>query len=278
MGNMIKIELKNEQNQSIIGRIDHEKAPQPFSAEGKDMAVLGIKNYQYESGDKIVVTATGEKRYFMVQLDETLAPALLYLPQKKWEYVIPMAEKARKASVETAFHSQRHHVMVRQAHDFEIENYQNLSFNSHDQKDATGAYPHASANVETREDAVFFAKNAIDGKFSNLSHGSYPFSSWGINQQADAALTIDFGRTVKVDRVRLLYRSDYPHDSYWTEATLVFSDGEERILKTTKSIEFQDFKFPIKETSQVTIKNLKKANDESPFPALTQIEFFGWNK
>lgn len=275
---MIKIELKNKQNQTIVGRIDHEKEEHPFVAEGKELAVLAIKNYSYEAGDKIIVTVVGDHPYFVAQLDETLAPSILYLPQKTWEYIIPLEESDRKASVETAFRSTRHHIMVRQAHAFEIEAYQNLTFNSHDQKEFSGAYPHAHANVETRDDAVFFAKNAIDGKFGNLSHGSYPFASWGINQQTDAALTIDFGRMVEIDWVRLLFRADYPHDSYWTEVTLAFSDGEERIVKTTNAVEFQEIHFPVKETSRLIFKQLKKAEDASPFPALTQIEVFGRNK
>ncbi len=70
----------------------------------------------------------------------------------------PWTESHRKSSVETAFVSQRHHLMVRKAQAFEITNYQNLSFNAHDQKSATGAYPHASANVETRDDSVFLPR------------------------------------------------------------------------------------------------------------------------
>ncbi|MEI5993831.1 hypothetical protein [Candidatus Enterococcus mansonii] len=275
---MIKIELKNEENQTIIGRIDHEKECGPFVAEGDSLAVLAIKDYSYECGDKIIVTINEEDTYFVVQLDETLAPSLIFVPQKTWEYSIPLTESTRKASVETAFHSKRHHLMVRKAYDFEIRNYQNLSFNSHDQKEISGVYPHVKANVETRDDAVFFAKNAIDGKYGNLSHGSYPFASWGINQQADAALTIEFGRKVDIDWIRLLFRGDYPHDSYWNEVTLEFSDGTQLVVPTTNATSFQEIRFPLKVTESVTFKELKKAADSSPFPALTQIEVFGRNK
>lgn len=65
-------------------------------------------------------------------------------------------------------------------------------------------FPHASANVETRGELAFFAKNAIDGKSANRSHGSYPFQSWGINQQADAALTVAFGRRISIDRLNFI--------------------------------------------------------------------------
>ncbi|WP_256926095.1 hypothetical protein [Enterococcus sp. 3G1_DIV0629] len=232
-----------------------------------------MKNHTYEVGDKLVITKEKNDHYFVVQLDETLAPTLLYIPEKKWEYVIPLEET--KSSVETGFRSKRHHIYVRKAYDFEVESYRNVSTNPHDQKLISGAYPHAYANVETTNDVTFFAKNAIDGKFGNRSHGSYPFTSWGINQQKDATLTIDFGRSIQTDRVNLLFRGDYPHDSYWTEVSICFSDGETIKVATTDTLEFQSFYFPEKMTSSVTLKNLKKAEDTSPFPALTQIEIFG---
>ena len=65
------------------------------------------------------MTYTGATPYLMVQLDETLAPSLIYLKEKVWEYQIPLEESARKAFVDTAFHSARHQIMVRQAHTFE---------------------------------------------------------------------------------------------------------------------------------------------------------------
>lgn len=54
-------------------------------------------------------------------------------------------------------------------------------------------YPHATANVETRGESVFAAKNAIDGVRANRSHGEWPYESWGINMQDDAAMKLDFG-------------------------------------------------------------------------------------
>ncbi|MDA3965056.1 hypothetical protein [Enterococcus thailandicus] len=274
---MLKISLKDQYNQPIIGRIDHDKETGPFEARGEEMAVLAIKDYRYQLGDKVVVTTEANESYFVVQLDETLAPNLIYLPEEKWEYHFPLEESFTKSSVETGFQSARHQLMIRKAYEFEITNYQNLSINTHDQKNDSGAYPHAFANVETRNDSVFFAKNAIDGKYGNLSHGSYPFASWGINQQADAELVIDFGRVIETDRVQVLFRGDYPHDSFWTEITLLFSDGETLVVPTTNTLSFQEITFPMKKTSKLTIKNLKKANDDSPFPALTQIEVFGRN-
>jgi hypothetical protein len=274
---MIKINLINNENQVILGKIDHEKPEETWSVSGENMVVLGIKDYSYQLGDKLMVKTDKIPAYLVVQLDETLAPTLVYLTTKIWIYEIPLAENLVKSSVETTFKSQRHSIMVRQAYDFEITNFQNLSFNPHDQKEESGAFPHAYANVETRNESVFFAKNAIDGKYANLSHGSYPFASWGINQQTDAVLTIDFGRHVEVSQISLLMRHDFPHDSYWLSLTVEFSDATERMIELSNSQEFQDFKMDKQETTYVRLKNLKKANDKSPFPALTQIEVFGKN-
>jgi hypothetical protein len=52
---MITLAIKNKQDQVIVGRIDHEKEPAPFQVSDDDLAVLAIKNYPYEEGDKIVI-------------------------------------------------------------------------------------------------------------------------------------------------------------------------------------------------------------------------------
>ena len=275
---MIKITLANQEGQPIEGKVDHEKEFGTFISKGEEMAVLAIKDYSYQVGDKIIVEVPETENYFVAQLDETMAPTLVFIPGEKWEYLIPLKKSERTASVDTAFLSKRHHLFIRKAYPFECSNYQNLSLNPHDQKQFSGAYPHSKANVETRDESVFFSKNAIDGKYGNVSHGSYPFGSWGINQQQDAELILDFGREILTDTIQLMFRGDYPHDSFWTEVTLAFSDGTELICPTTNSMNFQKIVFPEKVTTTVVLKNMKKNDDASPFPALTQIDVFGRNK
>ena len=68
--------------------------------------------------------------------------------------------------------------------------------------------------METRGEAVFAARNAVDGIYENGAHGSWPYQSWGINRDPNAALTIDFGRAVTVDEIHLTLRADFPHDSW----------------------------------------------------------------
>ena len=49
----------------------------------------------------------------------------------------------------------------------------------------------------------------------HINHG-------GINQNEDAKITIDFGREVEIDKLALVLRGDYPHDSFWTQISVVF--------------------------------------------------------
>ncbi|MGX7419778.1 hypothetical protein ACWOFR_13360 [Carnobacterium gallinarum] len=231
----------------------------------------------YQAGDKLRLTIEVPNAYYMVQLDETLNPSLLYLTGTTWDYEIPTSEEAVRAYSPKAFIGKKHYSTARVATEAEITAYQNLALNPHDQKQESGAYPHAVANVETRNDSTFFARNAIDGVMANQNHGSYPYQSWGINQQADALIRIDFGRNVKIDQVALVLRGDYPHDSYWTEVKLEFSDNSNETLNLDKVLDHQFFNFNPRIIQWVELKELKKAEDESPFPALTQIKVFGIN-
>ena len=65
--------------------------------------------------------------------------------------------------------------------------YRNLALNVNDQSCGTTCYPHVSANVETRGEAVFAAVNVVDGVTANEGHWKWPFQSGGINRREDAA-------------------------------------------------------------------------------------------
>ena len=49
------------------------------------------------------------------------------------------------------------------ARPFEITAYLNLAVNVNDQHQDANCYPHASANIETRDESVFIARKTIDG-------------------------------------------------------------------------------------------------------------------
>lgn len=260
---MLILRLKNKNN------IISEK-------EAMDEVFIDLKQYTYQIGDVIELEATNDNPFVWVQVDEAIEPSLIYVKDNKWSYEVILEESLRLAYSPKIFTGDIHYIRAWFATESEIKIYRNLSRNAHDQKEFSGAYPHAFANVETRNDSTFFARNAIDGVLANEDHGPYPYQSWGINQRKDAEITIDFGREVKVDKVALVLRGDYPHDSFWTQVTLEFSNGETHKLQTDNRLGRQIFDFDETVTTSVKLKDLIKNEDESPFPALTQLEVYGY--
>ena len=169
----------------------------------------------YQPGDRIAMEISRPGQFCVVQFEDTMMPALIYVAQREINFYIPFGEQAITYSPKS-FQGSRHLIRARLATPEELAARRNLAFNCYDQHGDTGYYPHASANVETRGEAVFAARNAIDGIFANSSHGEYPYQSWGINRDPNAALTLDFGREVLVDELRITERADFPHDNYWT--------------------------------------------------------------
>ena len=129
--------------------------------------------------------------------------------------------------------------------------------------------------METRGEAVFAAYNAIDGIYENGSHGEWPYQSWGINRDPNAEWTLSFGRPVGIDELRLTLRADFPHDSWWESAVVAFSDGSEETLELKKESHPQAFDIKARTVEWLTLRHLKKVDDPSPFPALTQFEAWG---
>lgn len=228
---------------------------------------------EYQPGDTIVITPSEPNCHAWLQVDEVLGASLVYLTGEL-TYCVPFAQLKLNLPPK-AFTGDSHYLYVREAYPEQIRQYRNLAVNVCDQHNAVNLYPHASANVETRGEAVFFACNAIDGICENRNHGIWPYQSWGINRQADAELTVDFGRAVEVDRIILFIRADFPHDSWWTSATLRFSDGTQIVWPLEKNRFDQVLRFPQKRIRWVKLGDLIKADDPSPFPALTQLEVYG---
>ena len=251
-----------------------EKAAGEILAEAKDAgSVELVYRSEYAEGDRIVLTSSEKNVHVIWQVDDALGAAMCYLTDDI-VYQIPFGEKKNVYSPKT-FSGQRHYLFAEVAGDEQIHAYRNLARNVNDQHQATGCYPHATANVETRGESVFAAKNAIDGVHANHSHGNWPYASWGINRDPKAEMKVDFGRSVLIDCVKIYLRADFPHDSYWTEGTVTFSDGSSEVLCFRKTDKGQTFHIEPRTAQWVTFGTLIKADDESPFPALTQIEVYG---
>lgn len=227
----------------------------------------------YKEGDVIQIEFTKIPGFYWISLDEAREKSLSYVTGNV-EYIIPFGEKKSNISPKV-FAGEKHLLSVRQAYDFEVDSYRNLAFQAWDQHGMTTLFPHASANVETRDESVFAASNAIDGCTVSSSHGEWPYQSWGINQDPDAELVIEFGRKIVTDRIILYTRADYPHDNWWKNVTVEFSDQSNMMLDLIKTGKAQEFTFEKKCIQWIKLKKLIKAEDPSPFPALTQIEVYG---
>lgn len=254
-----------------------------LSAEGAIRAEsLGQDNVSvlhqaaYCPGDSICLenNASNSGWYAVIQLEDTLAPALVYLPGSGLTYHIP-TEAERIVFSPKSFSGDKHLIRARLATPEELGKRRNLAFNCYDRHGSNGFYPHSSANVETRGEVVFASYNAIDGVYENSSHGSWPYQSWGINRDPGAALRLEFGRPVCLDELRLTLRADFPHDSWWTSAAVEFSDGSREVLSLCKSAAPQSFAIAPRTVTWLVLTDLIKAEDESPFPALTQLEAWG---
>lgn len=241
--------------------------------QGESQVLMAYEGV-YETGDRLVFAVPEVPAYYMIRIDDCMDEALVYVTEYELEYLIPFDEKKISYNPK-AFTGERHYLTLRKAYEWESRSYRNLAKNVMDQHGEHGCYPHATANVETRGESVFAARNAIDGILSNESHGSWPYQSWGINQQDDAEITVDFGRNVNIDTVILYTRADFPHDNWWTQATLSFSDGSEEIITMEKSAQPHIFHIKKNDVTWIKMSGMVKADDPSPFPALTQIEVYG---
>lgn len=228
----------------------------------------------YEPGDTIIIESSELPVMLKVVLDPAIKESTVWLADGPMEFPVPSGE-AHMAYPDEAFGGERHHISVSVAGREEARAYGLISENPLDRRGETHYYPHCTANAETRGESVFAARNVIDGSLANTSHGIWPYTSWGEDENPDARIRIDFGRKVLVDKTSVLIRADFPHDNYWTSATMEFSDGTELELALVKTGEFQTFTFPEREITWVMLKHFVRGDDPSPFPALTEWELYG---
>lgn len=240
---------------------------------GEETIVM-VYEQEYQPGDKIVLQFQETHKEYVIRIDDCLDESRIYVTAPQIVYDIPFEQKKRSYNPK-AFSGSKHYITVREIYDHEYAHYRNLAKNVMDQHAEKGYYPHASANVETRGEAVFEAKNAIDGVIANLSHGEWPYASWGINQRADAMFQLDFGRSVSFDMIVIYTRADFPHDNWWIQGRIDFSDGSHEIVSLQKTHLPQQFKINREGITWLRLSELIKGEDPSPFPALTQIEVYG---
>ena len=259
-------------------------------AEYKGMSINAAYNGELTDGDKIKVSLDGCD-HIAVKLDETLAESIVWVPNKSFEFVIPTAHQLKMGYDPKAFKGDTHLISVREPEDEEIYGYRNIALNSHDKHGKSRYFPHATANFVTREDPCFYERNAIDGVMNNQGHGAYPYHSWAGGARNDLEFFLDFGREVEIDKLVFFLRADFvhdkitgiPHDSYWKNIDIEFSDGEvihgEFTLDNSDlnpaNSAGQEITFEKKITKSIHLFNFRQVTEILSFAALSQIEVYG---
>ena len=266
---------------------------------GKDGEVRGeweglniVAEFEGElsQGDKIKVSADGCE-FIAIKLDELIDESIVWIPNRSYEFAIPEEYQVKFCYKPGSFIGDKHIISVREPENDEIYAYRNIAFNPYDRPEKEKYYPHASANFVTRNSPLFFARNAIDGVCDNQGHGRYPHHSWSGGARQDLEFILDFGREVEVDKLVFYLRADFdhdettglPHDSYWKNIDIEFSDGEvirgefkmDNSDLNDENTKGQEIVIDKKITRSIKLSNFVQATEILSFAALSQIQVFG---
>lgn len=273
VGTIVKVEREEDRVMATLALKVQDKMGKTICVNNGEDYVSMVCCAEYQEGDQIVLEISESNIFVMLQLDDAMGEELCYVTGNVY-YQIPFGEKRISYSPK-AFYGNRHYLYARIATKEEISSYRNLACNVYDQHENKSCYPHAWANVETRGESVFAARNAIDKVCENRSHGEWPYESWGINMRDDAEITVEFGREVEVDKIVLFTRADFPHDNWWKQVSISFSDGTKEVIALEKSALPHTIPLTKRITTKVCLSELIKSEEPSPFPALSQILVYG---
>ena len=229
----------------------------------------------WEDGD-IIVIRTPKAAHAEVSVDASMLRGEVYLPEGEMHWTVPAGEH-RLAYMPGLFGGKRHIISARIMDPHETGECRDLARNPLDLRGDTNFYPHCTANVETRNESVFAARNVIDGLRYNTSHGEWPFESWGIGAREDAWCLIDFGREIVAERMALTLRADFPHDAYWVSGHAADSNGDEIAFELQKTGERQMIELGGRRVRWMRLERMIKSDDPSAFPSLRAWEVFGFD-
>lgn len=248
----------------------------------------------FQAGDEIEILSSS--RYIVLEAfgnEETL----LYSASGQFRIEVP---KGKNAAVYPSLPKGESLVSARIPTQSELSEVRNLALNPYDvmrieeypgsgttivqEADspsikAQSMFPHAYANVVTRGEASFFARNAIDGHVNSAGHGDYPYQSWGYDQKEEASFTLYFGRKVALSSIGLTLRHDKAnnHDTYWASAVIEY-DGGELEVELEDSGDEQEFPFDADITTDyIRIRDIVSAKTGQGYAALTEISAYGYD-
>lgn len=251
--------------------LDREDRVIAEASHGDSAMVCADRRWQ--EGDHIEITAEPGS-HLMARMDAALAEGEVFLPEGKMSWMVPWSEH-RLAYAPGTFEGGRHIVTARVMEASELRRNRDLARNPADLRGNTNFYPHCTANVETRNESVFAARNVIDGLRFNTYHGEWPYESWGIGARTDAWCRIDFGREVVLDRMALTLRADFPHDAYWVSGHMTDSEGNEIAFDLEKTGERQWISLDGRRVRWLQLERMIKSDDPSAFPSLRAWEVYG---
>ena len=243
-----------------------------FSEKGT--AIDTVYNGQYHEGDKILISKT-DTEYLALKLDSTLEESIVFVPISTFEFSIPYGNLLN-GYAPGAFSGIEHKIKIYEPEDDVKYGIRNISLNSHDLRGQKKYFPHAFANLVTREAVCFYERNAIDGVTDNQGHGNYPYHSWAGGAREDLEYFIDFGTEVEVEKVIFYLRADFPHDTYWKSIDVEFSDKSIATANFEKTANGQELILPKKKlTKTIHLTNFKQAEFPFSWAALSQIQIIG---
>jgi hypothetical protein len=272
----IRIEVRDGQGARVAG-----------ADSARATSATLVYEREYQPGDRILIRGAGQ---IAVRLNEAMPECRIDLPDRpdgEFSFEIPFGHGEKESGsgyAPEAFAGTRHRVVVRALRARELAVYRNVALNPCDQRQSddarvpgqkrSPAFPHASSNSVTRDWPDFEERNAIDGVTENGHHGIWPYQSWGPERRDDLWWKIDFGRPVEVDKIRLMNRADFPHDSYWKSAIVEFSDGGRLPIQIGPSAAFQEFRFPTRRVTWMRLTRLVAA-DPAKYASFVEIEVWG---
>lgn len=187
-------------------------------AQGKNQIDFG----KYKPGD--IVRLTTAEKFVSIKLCDEIEETIVYIQNGKFEFTIPSGDDA-KVFKNGTFDADKNVITAIVVSEEKLSEPRNLAFNPLDFRYASEvtkfdakkgtlpvnsaaiennevlAYPHAYANRITRNEAQFYARNAIDGINTKNGHGYYPYQSWGGGLYDDLEFVIYFGREVTVSKI-----------------------------------------------------------------------------
>ena len=231
----------------------------------------------YEEGDKFIVKLRDCGEFIWMKLDESLKESIVLVPDKVFEYTVPFGPELI-AYDEESWKKETHTVSLREATDEEAFGSRIISENSVDRHGVGRYFPHARANFVTRNDPIFFERNAVDGVIDQKGHGIYPQHSWAGGAREDLEFYIDFGMETEVEKIDFFLRADFvnDHDTWWKSIDVEFDDGTTVTMQLEKPDGGQMLVLDEpKITKTIHLTNFKQVSYPLSFAGLTQVQVYG---